>query len=55
MLHNVHAELIAAHGFSKTARSDASGSEGNVVFLHLFLDSFALQPCQPDCASLYLV
>ncbi|KAJ7696956.1 Fungalysin metallopeptidase-domain-containing protein [Mycena rosella] len=48
MLHNVHAALVAAHGFSQTARTDPSGSEGNVVFLHLFLDALPLQPCQPD-------
>ncbi|KAJ7655472.1 Fungalysin metallopeptidase-domain-containing protein [Mycena rosella] len=48
MLHNVHAALVDAHGFSKTARTDPSGSEGNVVFLHLFIDALALQPCQPD-------
>ncbi|KAJ7828734.1 Fungalysin metallopeptidase-domain-containing protein [Mycena olivaceomarginata] len=48
MLHNVHAALVDAHGFSKTARTDPTGSEGNVVFLHLFIDSLALQPCQPD-------
>ncbi|KAJ7156530.1 Fungalysin metallopeptidase-domain-containing protein [Mycena crocata] len=48
MLHNVDAALVAAHGFSKTARTDPTGSEGNVVFLHLFIDALALQPCQPD-------
>ncbi|KAJ6538122.1 Fungalysin metallopeptidase-domain-containing protein [Mycena capillaripes] len=48
MLHNVHAALVAAHGFSKTARTDPTGSQGNVVFLHLFIDALALQPCQPD-------
>ncbi|KAJ6583044.1 Fungalysin metallopeptidase-domain-containing protein [Mycena vulgaris] len=48
MLHNVHAALVAAHGFSKTARTDPSGAKGNVVFLHLFIDALALQPCQPD-------
>ncbi|KAJ7696992.1 peptidase M36 [Mycena rosella] len=51
MLHNVHAALVAAHGFSKTARTDPSGSEGNVVFLHLFIEALAFQPCQPDCDS----
>ncbi|KAJ6632604.1 Fungalysin metallopeptidase-domain-containing protein [Mycena sp. CBHHK59/15] len=48
MLHNVHAALVSAHGFSKTARTDPTGSQGNVVFLHLFIDALALQPCQPD-------
>ena len=36
MLHNVYA-----------ARTDPSGSEGNVVFMHLFIDQLALQPCNP--------
>ncbi|KAJ7280044.1 Fungalysin metallopeptidase-domain-containing protein [Mycena rebaudengoi] len=48
ILHNVLAALVDAHGFSKTARTDPSGTEGNVVFLHLFIDALALQPCQPD-------
>ncbi|KAF7342123.1 Extracellular metalloproteinase [Mycena venus] len=48
MLHNVLAALVDARGFSKTARTDPSGSEGNVIFLHLFIDALALQPCQPD-------
>ncbi|KAJ7436197.1 Fungalysin metallopeptidase-domain-containing protein [Mycena latifolia] len=48
MLHNVHAALVDAHGLSKTARTDPSGSKGNVIFLHLFIDALALQPCQPD-------
>ncbi|KAJ6450579.1 putative extracellular elastinolytic metallo proteinase precursor [Mycena vitilis] len=48
MLHNVHAALVDAHGFSKTARTDPSGSEGNIVFLHNFINALALQPCQPD-------
>ncbi|KAJ7318948.1 Fungalysin metallopeptidase-domain-containing protein [Mycena albidolilacea] len=47
MLHNVHAALVDAHGFSKTARTDPNGSEGNIVWLHLFIDALALQPCQP--------
>ncbi|EEB91178.1 hypothetical protein MPER_10503, partial [Moniliophthora perniciosa FA553] len=47
MLHNVYAALVGAHGFSSTARSNANGSEGNVVFLHLLVDALALQPCNP--------
>ncbi|KAK0437435.1 metalloprotease [Desarmillaria tabescens] len=35
MLHNVYAVLVEAHGWSATAMDDASGSEGNVVYLHL--------------------
>ncbi|KAJ7914081.1 Fungalysin metallopeptidase-domain-containing protein [Mycena leptocephala] len=48
MLHNVHAALVDAHEFLKTARTDPTGSEGNVIWLHLFIDALALQPCQPD-------
>ncbi|CAL1708409.1 unnamed protein product [Somion occarium] len=51
LLHNVYAALIGAHGFSSTARTDPSGTAGNVVFLHLFLDALALQPCNPTFTS----
>ncbi|KDR76592.1 hypothetical protein GALMADRAFT_67220 [Galerina marginata CBS 339.88] len=47
ILHNVYANLVGAHGWSATARTDPTTSEGNVVFLHLFLDALALQPCNP--------
>ncbi|KAH9930441.1 Fungalysin metallopeptidase-domain-containing protein [Epithele typhae] len=47
LLHNVYAALVAAHGFSAAARTDPSGSAGNVVFMHLFIDQLALQPCNP--------
>ncbi|KAJ6618012.1 peptidase M36 [Mycena sp. CBHHK59/15] len=49
MLYNVQTALVPADEFSETACTDPSGVEGNVVFLHLFLDALALQPCQPDC------
>ncbi|KAJ7452329.1 Fungalysin metallopeptidase-domain-containing protein [Mycena latifolia] len=47
MLHNVYAALVSAHGWSATARTDPSGTEGNIVFLHLFIDALVLQPCNP--------
>ncbi|KIY68719.1 hypothetical protein CYLTODRAFT_430790 [Cylindrobasidium torrendii FP15055 ss-10] len=47
LLINVYAALIAEHGFSTTARTNASGSEGNVVWLRLLVDALALQPCNP--------
>lgn len=47
MLHNVYAALVSAHGYSNTARTDASGTAGNNIFLHLFIDALALQPCNP--------
>jgi extracellular elastinolytic metalloproteinase len=48
MLHNVYAALVAEHGWSATAKTDPTGSEGNVVYMHLFLDALKLQPCQPE-------
>ncbi|KAJ7596235.1 Fungalysin metallopeptidase-domain-containing protein [Mycena floridula] len=47
MLHNVYAALVAQYGFSATARTNPNGTEGNIVFLHLFIDALALQPCNP--------
>ncbi|THH06562.1 hypothetical protein EW146_g9575 [Bondarzewia mesenterica] len=46
-LHNVLTALVSVHGFSSTARTDPSGTAGNVVFLHLFIDALPLQPCNP--------
>ena len=51
MLHNVYAQFVAALGWSAIAMSDATGAEGNIVFLHLFIDALALQPCNPTCQS----
>ncbi|PPR05526.1 hypothetical protein CVT24_003269 [Panaeolus cyanescens] len=51
MLFNVYANLVAAHGWSATARTNPDTTEGNVVFLHLFLDALALQPCNPTFIS----
>ncbi|TFK72837.1 hypothetical protein BDN72DRAFT_283561 [Pluteus cervinus] len=47
MLHNVYAALVTAHGWSATSRTNPDGSEGNIVWLHLFIDALALQPCNP--------
>ncbi|KAF9008256.1 Fungalysin metallopeptidase-domain-containing protein [Cyathus striatus] len=47
MLHNVYAALVSAHGWSATAKTNPDGTEGNIVFLHLFIDSLAIQPCNP--------
>ncbi|RDB18735.1 Extracellular metalloproteinase mep [Hypsizygus marmoreus] len=51
LLHNVYAALVSAHGWSATARTNPSGTEGNIVFLHLFLDALLLQPCNPTFVS----
>ncbi|KAK0505570.1 Fungalysin metallopeptidase-domain-containing protein [Armillaria luteobubalina] len=47
MLHNVYAALVSVHGFSSTVMDDPSGTEGNIVWLHLFIDALSLQPCNP--------
>ncbi|KAI0824948.1 Fungalysin metallopeptidase-domain-containing protein [Trametes gibbosa] len=47
MLHNVYGALVGAHGYSATARTDPTGTAGNVVFMHLFIDALSLQPCNP--------
>ncbi|KAK0431442.1 Fungalysin metallopeptidase-domain-containing protein [Armillaria borealis] len=47
MLHNVYAALVSELGWSATAKTDPTGTAGNVVHLHLFLDALALQPCNP--------
>ncbi|KIM37287.1 hypothetical protein M413DRAFT_276637 [Hebeloma cylindrosporum] len=51
MLHNVYAALVGAHGWSATARTNPDGTEGNIVYLHLFLDALRLQPCNPTMVS----
>ncbi|KAJ7626579.1 metalloprotease [Mycena polygramma] len=47
ILHCVHSALVDAHGFNTDAPHNPEGLEGNVVFLHLFIDGLALQPCNP--------
>ncbi|KAF4616615.1 hypothetical protein D9613_008897 [Agrocybe pediades] len=47
VLHNVYAALVSAHGWSATAKTNPNGTEGNIVYLHLFLDALALQSCNP--------
>jgi extracellular elastinolytic metalloproteinase len=46
-LHGVLSALVDEYGFSDTAFTDPTGTEGNVVYLHLFLDALSLQPCNP--------
>ncbi len=50
-LHNVYAALVAAYGWSSTAKTNPAGSEGNIVFLHLLIDALALPQCNPTCTS----
>ncbi|KAF8694351.1 hypothetical protein AX14_002061 [Amanita brunnescens Koide BX004] len=47
MLHNVHAALVQERGFSTQALTNPNGPEGNIVFMRLFIDALALQPCNP--------
>ncbi|KIL64821.1 hypothetical protein M378DRAFT_186614 [Amanita muscaria Koide BX008] len=47
MLHNVYAALVRERGFSTTALTNPDGQEGNVVFMRLFIDALAIQPCNP--------
>ncbi|KAJ7176314.1 Fungalysin metallopeptidase-domain-containing protein [Mycena crocata] len=47
ILHNVYAALVGEHGFSDAAFTDVEGTEGNIVYLHLFVDALPLQPCEP--------
>ncbi|KAJ7671777.1 Fungalysin metallopeptidase-domain-containing protein [Mycena rosella] len=47
MLHNVYAAFVGVHGFDATARTNPNSTAGNAVYLHLFIDSLAIQPCSP--------
>ncbi|KAK0219282.1 peptidase M36, partial [Armillaria nabsnona] len=47
MLHNVYAALVEVHGFSSTAVDDSPGMEGNIVWLHLFIDAISLHRYNP--------
>ena len=44
ILHVVHADLVEKYGFSTTEATNPNGPEGNIVFLHLFIDALAIQP-----------
>ncbi|KAI5822705.1 hypothetical protein K523DRAFT_358185 [Schizophyllum commune Tattone D] len=47
MLHNVYAALVGEYGWEAGFKTSADGEAGNVVFMHLFIDALALQPCNP--------
>jgi extracellular elastinolytic metalloproteinase len=47
MLHNVYAALVEDKGFSADKLTNPDGPEGNIIFMRLFIDSLALQPCNP--------
>jgi extracellular elastinolytic metalloproteinase len=46
-LHGILSRLVDDKGFNADAKTSPDGEEGNVVFLHLFLDALTLQPCNP--------
>ncbi|KZV98573.1 hypothetical protein EXIGLDRAFT_641442 [Exidia glandulosa HHB12029] len=47
VLHLQLAALVAEYGFTSDARTNPTGTGGNVIWLHLFVDSLPLLPCQP--------
>ncbi|KAH7087250.1 Fungalysin metallopeptidase-domain-containing protein [Auriculariales sp. MPI-PUGE-AT-0066] len=47
LLINVYAALVGTSGFNFKAYSDASWMTGNAVWLPLFIDALAFQPCTP--------
>lgn len=49
MLHGVYADLVAARGYANDALTNPNGSGGNTMFMHLMMDGWALQPCNPTC------
>ncbi|KAG6824125.1 hypothetical protein H0H93_002535 [Arthromyces matolae] len=49
ILHNVLFALVNALGLSDI--TDIDSPKGNVVFMHLFVDSLSLQPCNPTFVS----
>ncbi|KAF9456507.1 Fungalysin metallopeptidase-domain-containing protein [Collybia nuda] len=56
-LHNMYAALVAARGWNPLFGTTnpppppGDGSGGNYIFLHLFIDALALQPCNPTFVS----
>ncbi|KAG7088983.1 hypothetical protein E1B28_012929 [Marasmius oreades] len=46
-LHTVYADLVDALGFSTTAKTDANGKEGNIVFMKTIITALTIQPCNP--------
>ncbi|KAJ7787679.1 peptidase M36, partial [Mycena olivaceomarginata] len=47
LLHNIYAALVAQCGWSPASRTNPDGTEGNIVFMHLFIDALPLQPWNP--------
>ncbi|KAJ7774690.1 Fungalysin metallopeptidase-domain-containing protein [Mycena olivaceomarginata] len=47
LLHNVYTALVGQWGWSPDLRTNPDGTEGNIVYMHLFIYSLPLQPCSP--------
>lgn len=47
MLHVLLAALADNRGWSNTFLTDSTGNLGNVVFMHLLMDSMSMVPCEP--------
>ncbi|KAH7108451.1 Fungalysin metallopeptidase-domain-containing protein [Auriculariales sp. MPI-PUGE-AT-0066] len=46
-LHNVHASLVHDFGHADDAITNPDGDNGHAIFMRLFIDQLALQPCEP--------
>lgn len=51
ILHGVLSSLVDERGYNPDADVTPDAVEGNVIYLHLFIDSLALQPCNPTSTS----
>ena len=47
VLHVVYGALVEEYGFAEDARTNPDSEAGNSVWLHLFVDALAIQPCNP--------
>ncbi|KAH7108450.1 Fungalysin metallopeptidase-domain-containing protein [Auriculariales sp. MPI-PUGE-AT-0066] len=47
-LHNVHGALVRDFGHADDAITNPDGDNGHAVFMRLFIDQLALQPCNPS-------
>ncbi|CAE6394155.1 unnamed protein product [Rhizoctonia solani] len=48
--HEITASLLTKYGYSAD-RFNPNGTAGNIVAMHLFIDAFKLQPCNPTFLS----
>ncbi|KAK0184127.1 hypothetical protein F5146DRAFT_938971, partial [Armillaria mellea] len=47
VLYNVCTALVEVHRFSSKAMDGASDTEGDIVWLHFFINALSLQTCNP--------